>query len=115
MLINGAEQVLPAATDLHIRLVHSPGGRTVSLIPPNLLFQLRCIAMNPAHDCRRLHFTPRSCIISATSRYEIPYLQYQRTHTRMISTGKRRRLNMDKAPRSEAPDYAKPVSATKPP
>jgi hypothetical protein len=36
------------------------------------------------------------------------------SHTRMISTGKRRRLNMDRAPRSEAPDYAKPVNSTVP-
>jgi hypothetical protein len=38
--------------------------------------------------------TPRSCIISARSRSLMPYLQYQRTHTRMISTGKQRRLNI---------------------
>jgi hypothetical protein len=38
-------------------------------------------------------FTPRSCIISARSRWVTPYLQYQRTRTKMISTGKRQREN----------------------
>lgn len=49
-------------------------------------------------------WTLRSCIISAKSRYEIPYLQYQRTQTRMISTGKRRRLNMNHRSAPELPD-----------
>src|SRR3984885_9216561 len=52
MLVNSAEQVLPAATDLHICLVHSPGGRAVTLIPSDSLLQLRCIAMDPAHNRR---------------------------------------------------------------
>jgi len=47
--------------------------------------------------------TPRSCIISVKFRYEIPYLQYQRRQTRMISTGKRRRLNMNHRTHPEVP------------
>src|SRR5215218_4096656 len=44
----------------------------------------------------------------------IPYLQYQRTHNRMISTGKRRRLNIDNrtAPQLAAPNYTAEVNAT---
>jgi hypothetical protein len=43
-------------------------------------------------------------------------LQYQRTHNRMISTGKRRRLKIDNrtAPRLAAPPYAAKVNATEP-
>ena len=106
-LVNSSEQVLPAATDLHICLVHSPGGRAVTLIPPDSPLQLRCIAMDPAHD--RRWFDLDTALLHHLRQIAIadPYLQYQRTHTRMISTGKRRRLNMDRAPRSEAPDYAK--------
>ncbi len=55
--------------------------------------------------------TLRSCIISVKSRYEIPYLQYQRTQTRMISTGKRRRLNMT---HRSAHELSVPVNATVP-
>jgi len=55
--------------------------------------------------------TPRSCIISVRSRYEIPYLQYHRTHTKMISTGKRRRLNMN---HRSAHELSVPVNATEP-
>lgn len=42
------------------------------------------IALNFAKDSRSIYATLRSCIISARSRYVIPYLQYQRTQTRMI-------------------------------
>src|SRR5258708_30059280 len=55
MLVNGPEQVLPVATDLHIRLVHSPRGRTVPLVPADPLLKLRRVAMNPAHDRGRIH------------------------------------------------------------
>jgi hypothetical protein len=44
MLVDGPEQVLPVATDLHIRLVHSPRGRTVPLLPANPLLKLRRVA-----------------------------------------------------------------------
>jgi hypothetical protein len=46
----------------------------------------------------------------------MPYLQYQRTHSRMISTGKRRRLNRDSrtAPHIAAPLYTAEVNATVP-
>ncbi len=55
--------------------------------------------------------TPRSRIISVRSRYEIPYLQYQRRQTKMISTGNRRRLNMNHRTRHE---LSVPVNATEP-
>ena len=42
-------------TDLHIRLVHSPRGRTVPLVPADPLLKLRRVAMNPTHDRGRIH------------------------------------------------------------
>ena len=58
--------------------------------------------------------TPRSHIISDRSRQLILYLQYQRTHSRTNSAGKRRRLNKDNrtAPRFAALDYTVKVTAT---
>src|SRR5215203_5504629 len=46
----------------------------------------------------------------------MPYLQYQRTHSRMTATGKRRRLNKDirAAPWRTAPRYSAKVNATVP-
>jgi hypothetical protein len=46
----------------------------------------------------------------------IPYLQDQRTHIRMIATGKRRRLKIDNrmAPQLAIPRYTAKVNATVP-
>jgi hypothetical protein len=52
MLVNSSEQVLSAATDLHICLVHPPGGRAVALIPADPLLQFRRVTMDLAHDRR---------------------------------------------------------------
>src|SRR3984957_15327021 len=98
MLVNGPEQALPVATDLHIRLVHSPRGRTVPLVPADPLLKLRRVAM-PAHERGRIHVYAAFLhhlrqIPVAYPIFAVP--AYQRTHTRMISTGKRRRLNMNK-------------------
>jgi hypothetical protein len=40
MLVDSSKQVLPLSADLHIGLVHAPGGRTVALIPPDSLLKL---------------------------------------------------------------------------
>ena len=50
--------------------------------------------------------TPRSAIMSSRSLQLMPYRQYRRTHSRMISAGNRRRLNTD----IEEETLQKPVS-----
>jgi hypothetical protein len=51
---NSPEQVLPHPADLPIGLVHSPGARSVALIPSNPLLQFRSVAMDPTHDRGRI-------------------------------------------------------------
>jgi len=47
MLIDSPEQVLPATSDLHVCLIHLPGGRVVALVPPDSFPKLRSIALDP--------------------------------------------------------------------
>ena len=56
MLVNSAKQVLPLASDLHLRLVHAPAGPSIALIPPRPLLQLTRVPRHPAHDRRRICF-----------------------------------------------------------
>jgi len=55
MLVDSTEQVLPLAADLHIRPVHAPRGRSVSLVSPDPLLQLRRVALDPTHDRGRVY------------------------------------------------------------
>jgi len=48
MLVHGAKQVLPQATNLYIRLIDAPGTRSISLIPAHSLLQLRCVTDSPS-------------------------------------------------------------------
>jgi len=50
--INGTVKIDPLATDLHIRLVDSPGTTTGPRKPIPPLYELRREASDPAHDCR---------------------------------------------------------------
>jgi len=95
MLVDGAEQVLPLSTDLDIGFVHSPGVRTVALIPADALFALRRVTLHPPEDCRGvdlnsalLHHLREIAICDAV-------LAIPPHATRMISTGNRRHLKMD--------------------
>jgi len=55
MLVDGPEQILPVATDLRIRHVHSPRGRAVPLVPADPLLDFRRVAKKPTHDRERSH------------------------------------------------------------
>jgi hypothetical protein len=111
MLVGGPEQVLPVATDRHIL---SSTRHEVARYPwyQRTRFSSMHVAMNPAHDRGRIHVYAAFLHHLRQIPVAIPDLQYQRTHTRMISTGKRRRLNRNKAPRRTTPDYDTPVNAT---
>jgi hypothetical protein len=52
MLVNSSEQVLPAATDLHVGLVHSPGGRAVTGDTTGLASPAQVHSDGPTHDRR---------------------------------------------------------------
>lgn len=57
------------------------------LIKWHMLLELERLALHQRNSVDGATSTPRSYILSARSRYEIPYLQYHRTQTRTISTG----------------------------
>ena len=46
--IDGAKEVLPCAAYLDIRLIDTPGGRAITLVRSDALFQLGRITLHPA-------------------------------------------------------------------
>jgi hypothetical protein len=51
VLIDGTEEIVPAATDPHIGLVYLLGSRPMPLISMHPLLDLRSIAVTPTDDC----------------------------------------------------------------
>ncbi len=95
MFVNSPEKELPPAADFDVGLVYAPRRSAISLIPPDSFLQFRCVAMNLAHDRGRLN-------INTTFQHHLrqiavgdPVLAVPATQTSMISTEKRRRLNME--------------------
>src|SRR5665213_1911982 len=114
VLVDSPEQVLPLATNLYIRLVHSPGGRTVALISAHPLLQFRSKTMHPAHDRGRVYLYTAFLhhlrqISIADPIFAIPAYTDQDDLDRKTTT-----LEHGMAPRSTAPDYDMRVNATEP-